>query len=346
MASSPNPYLTRIAHDPLWFAHRYDPGHDAFHLRRLTRDQHRQVTFLTDAELGGTDSEPVVIRRADLMATHPPASPLHFIFHSAYCCSTLLARAVDIEGVAMGLKEPVLFNDLIGWQHRGGDPKQVAERLLHGCRLLARPFAPGEAVIVKPSNIANAFAPLLMTQHKRSHALLLYAPLEVYLGSIARKNMWGRLWVRELLVGQLLDNMIDLGFADIDYIGMTDLQVAAIGWLTQHYLFSQMVAQFGPERVRSLNSEHLLADPQQAMARLGELFGLGLDAATVAAIAGGPVFRRHSKFANDYDATTRAAEQRDAAAVHADEIDKVSQWAAVVAQNANIAMDPGAPLLG
>lgn len=335
-----DPALTAIVRDPLWFPDRYDPGQDAFHFRRLTRETHRAATFLTDEYLP-TGAAPVVIRRADALAADPPRAPLHFIFHSAFCCSTLLARAFDIPGVAMGLKEPVLLNDLVGWQHRGGSARQIAAVLDDGLALLARPFAPGEAVVVKPSNLANGMAPAILTMRADSRALLLHAPLKVFLGSVARKGMDGRLWVRDLLVKQLREGLHPFGFKGEDYLGQTDLQVAAMGWLAQHALFARMAAQF-PGRVTSLDSERLLADPSAALARLSALFGIALD---VPAVMAGPVFTRHSKFGGEFTADDRKAVQAEEA-VHADEIGKAVIWTEAVAKAAGVPMILPAPLLG
>ncbi len=113
--------IAAVARDPLWFPDRYDPGHDAVHFRRLTRDDHRAATFLTDEYLPA-DGPRMVVRRAEAIAAAPVAGPVHYIFHSAFCCSTLLARAFDAPGAAMGLKEPVVLNDLIGWKGRGATP--------------------------------------------------------------------------------------------------------------------------------------------------------------------------------------------------------------------------------
>ena len=293
--------VAAIVRDPLWFAHRYDPGHDAFQFRPLSRDAHRAATFLTDEYLG--TGAVTAVRRADVLAEKPVTAPLHFIFHSAFCCSTVLARAFDLPGTAMGLKEPVLLNDLIGWQHRGGTAAAIAPVLDAGLTLLARPFGAGEAVVVKPSNVTNGLAPGMMTMRPKARALLLYAPLRVYLGSIARKEMTGRLWARDLLVKQLREGLHPFGFKPEDYLGQTDLQVAAMGWLAQHALFARMTAQF-PGRVATLDSEVLMAEPVAAMTRLGVLFGLQLDAA---AIATGPAFTRHSKFGSEFGACTVAS---------------------------------------
>jgi hypothetical protein len=332
-----------LIRDPLWFAHRYDPGHDAFQFRHLTRAAHRAATFLTDDYLGAGAITPLY--RTDVVAARPATAPLHFIFHSAFCCSTVFARAFDLPGVAMGLKEPVLLNDLVGWQHRGGTAAQIAPVLDAGLTLLARPFGPGEAVIVKPSNLANGLAPGMLTMRPGARALLLHAPLRVYLASIARKGMTGRLWARELLVKQLREGLHPFGYSGEDYLGQTDLQIAAMGWLAQHALFAHMVAEFG-DRVRTADSELLMADPARAMARLAALFGLALDDAAIAAIVAGPAFRTHSKSGDSFGQAERVDEQRVGATAHADEIEKVAIWAEAVAATFKVPMLLPGALLG
>ena len=341
MAAAPLPLL-----DATWLAHRYDPGHDAFHFRRVPRETHRAATFLTDEYLPQDSAAPLVVRRADARAAAPAPAPLHWIFHSAFCCSTLLARAVDHPGAAMGLKEPVVLNDLIGWRRRGEPGPDLAAVLDDTLALLARPFAPGEAVIVKPSTIANGFASALLTLRSDSTALLLHAPLPTYLGSVAKKELEGRLWVRTLLAGMLDDGLARFGHDARGLFALTDLQVAALGWLGQHALFAELVERVGATRVRTLDSATLMARPREALAAVAALYRLRLDDAALDAIVAGPAFTRHSKFGNAFDATARAAEHRDAAALHAREIELVVRWAEQVAATFGIALTPPAPLLG
>jgi hypothetical protein len=331
--------------DASWLAHRYDPGHDAIHLLPVPRAEHGKATFLTDEYLPkGLD--PLVVRRSDAVRAAPPAAPLHFLFHSAYCCSTLLARAVDRPGWAMGLKEPVILNDIVGWRRRGGKGPDMASVLDDALTLLSRPFAPGEAVIVKPSTAVNGFAPAMLAVRPEARAVLLYAPLPTYLASIAKKGLDGRLWVRTLLTGMIDDGLVDLGFTARDYLGQTDLQVAAVGWLAHQQLFTRLVERFGADRVRTLDSATLMADPRAALSAMAALFDLPADPVVIDAIAAGPAFRTHSKFGTAFDAGNRAAEHRDATEIHRDEIDKVAQWAEAVAASAGFSPTPPAPLLG
>ena len=332
-------------HDATWLAHRYDPGHDAVRFLSVPREVHRRATFLTDEYLPAGPA-PLLVPRRNAVAAMPETAPLHFIFHSAFCCSTLFARALDRPGWGMGLKEPPIFNDIVGWRRRGGQGPDMAEVLDDTLTLLSRPFGSGEFVAVKPSTIASALAPAMLTLRGDACAVLLYAPLRTYLGSIARKGLDGRLWVRTLLTGLLDDKLVDLGFGPRDYLGQTDLQVAAVGWLAHQQLFARLVATFGPARVRTLDSATLMADPAAAVSAFATLIGRPLDAQALAEIATGPAFTTHSKSGAAFDARDRAGEVARGNLLHAEEIEKVAIWAEAVADAAGVAMTAPAPLLG
>ncbi|MEI6487133.1 MAG: hypothetical protein WCO11_12835 [Sphingomonadales bacterium] len=317
----------QLAADPLWFPWRFDEAADAFRFRRLSREDHARATFLTEDYLGAAPVESAP--RTAVVAGEQ--APIHFIFHSAFCLSSLLARAFDLPGTAIGLKEPMLFNDLAGWQLRGASGPQLGAAMAAGLSLLARPFGPGEAVIVKPSNIANALIAGTMQLRPQARALLLHAPLRVYLGSITRKGLDGRLWVRDLLIKQLRQGLHDFGYGADDYLGQSDLQVAAMGWLAQHRLFGRLAQRLG-DRVRTLDSDSITARPHEVMAALAAHFGVDID---VPAVVAGPAFTRHSKHGTAFDAGARAAEQA-AEAAHADEIGKVAIWAEKVAETNGI----------
>ena len=333
--------MTRLG--PEWLAHRYDPGHDAVHFRQVDRATRARIPFLTDEELGGPGT-PQVLRRADLVALRASAGPLHFIFHSAYCCSTLLANAYDRPGTSHSLKEPVILNDLVGWRHRGADPQALGGVLEQSLDFLARPFEPGEVSVVKPSNVVNGLAPAMLAARPQASALLLYAPLRLYLGSIAAKGLWGRRWVRDLLHKQLKEGLVVPGFSAEDHFLQTDLQVAAVGWLAQHALYARLAERF-PGRVRTLDSERLLADPAAALTALDGMFGIASDDGARAALIA-RVFGRNAKTGARFAAADRQADQAAAASVHADEIARVHDWALEVASAAGIALDLPDPLLG
>lgn len=327
-----------LVRDPQWFAYRYDETHDAFQFRRLARAAQRAATFLTDEYLGAGTLIPV--HRAEAVAAAPPPAPLHFIFHSAFCCSTLLARALDVDGLALSLREPLILNDLVGLQQRGATAREIAAVLDDVLLMLACAARPGEAVVVKPSNVVNGMAPAILAMRHSSCALLLHAPLPVFVGSVARKGLAGRLWVRDLLVKQLREGLHPFGFTADEYLGQTDLQVAAAGWLAQQALFARIAGAF-PGRVATLDSETLLAQPEAALVAIARLFKIPFN---TAAIAAGPILRQHAKTGAAFDSSAREA-GRAAEAPHAEEIAQVVEWAGAVAAAAGVPMDLAARLL-
>jgi hypothetical protein len=210
-------------------------------------------------------------------------------------------------------------------------------------RLLARGFASSETAVVKPSNIVNGLASAALDLHPQARCILLHAPLRAFLVSIARKGMWGRLWVRQLLAAQLQDGLVELGFEPRDYLLHTDLQAAAVGWLAQQRLFSALVAR-QPTRVRTLNSDDLVRDPHRAIAAAAPWFGLKLSEGKIESIVE-KVFSRNAKDGSDFKAGQRDADRRAGEELHAEEVDKVTAWAEAVARNASVALELPAPLI-
>lgn len=332
--------LDNILADAAWLAHRYDAERDQYQMRHLTRDQHDAATFITDDYLGVAD-DIVAVDRTEAIGLVSRDNDLHFIIHSAFCASTMLARGFNLPGVSMGLKEPVILNDIVGWRRRGAERARVAERLDHALHMLARPFDNDKSVVVKPSNIFNSLLPLALSMRPQSKAVLLYAPLPVFLVSVARKGLWCRLWCRELLEGLITDGIVDLGFEARDYFRQSDLQVAAVGWLAQHQLFHKIAAQFGPDRIATLDSEQLTADPGAVASAAARHFELDVADAD---FNNHPAFTTHSKFGGDFQTGDRVTEHAAARAAHEEEIDLVLQWAEQVAKAAGISFELPCPI--
>lgn len=326
----------KIISDPEWLAHRYDEQADSFHYRRVPRGRHAEVGFATDDYLG-VEANPVVIRREEAARLLGEQAPIHFIFHSAFCASTMLVRALDLQGSAMGISEPVILNDMVGWRRRGADIPRHARVMDDALGQLSRSWGAGEAVVVKPSNIFNGLAMGALALRPNAKALLLYAPIEEFLLSVARKGMWCRLWVRELLEGQLKEGMVDLGFEARDYFRQTDLQAAGVGWLAQQMLFHRMADKFGSARIATMDSETLTGDPAVSVARVAGHFGLGKNSSTD--YADHPAIGRNSKSGAGFERGERQLDQARAREVYGDEIEKVAEWTRVVGERRGISLE-------
>lgn len=334
--------IVSIVNDPSWLLHRYDPGYDSFQLRRVDRARRREATFLLDQYLGEDDVR-LVLRRGDVATAVTSGSiRRHYLFHSAFCCSTLLANAIDVPGSASVLKEPPVLNDLVGWARRYGGDGRVRTMASDILSSLCRPFRQGEWAVIKPSNVVNPMASVLMDSQAESRAILMYAPLETFVLSVAKKGIDGRLWGRRMFHELRQDGIADFGHEGVDLLGLADLQVAASGWLVQQRHFHRLLSS-GPERYRTLRSDVLLSDPSAAIAAIGRLFAL--EPGTAGGDHGdASAFGRHSKTGSSFSAERREEEYAAAAGRYGDEVGETMAWARRVADAHDVVLDLPLPL--
>ncbi|MEY3702845.1 MAG: hypothetical protein RLZZ561_465 [Pseudomonadota bacterium] len=328
--------LNLLLTDTDWLVHRYDDRQDAFQFRQVPWPRRAEIPFLSNENLAQV-GEARSLAADDIGLSQISQSPLHFIFHSAFCASTLLTKVLSDGGLST-LSEPQVLNDLIGALRRGQSGPDVARRLDQSLALLARPMAGTDAVVVKPSNLVNHLARAMLTLRPKSRAILLYAPLPIFLTSVARKGLWCRLWVRELLEYQIDLGMMHFGFTAKDYLRMSDLQVAALGWLVQHQSFQSLGRGPMAEQVLMIDSERLTQHPEQVLPKLCQHLAPQMDQSRIEAILKSSALTQHSKFGYAFTPQERLQEQQQAQKAHADEIDKVTLWAQELARSAGVTL--------
>lgn len=328
-----------IIADPDWLPHRYDETDDSFRFVRVSREDHRSASFLTDEHLGGTQNF-IAVPRDRIDKSLVPQAPVHFIFHSAYCCSTLAARMFDLEGVAMGFKEPVLLNDIVGWRRRGAETQSLAAVLDLSLSLLSRPLGHDQHVVIKPSSIANVIGPAILAMRPNARALLLYAPIEEFLSSIAVKGLWGRQWARTSLIGQAKDHALSHKFTTEELLELTDLQIAGLSWLSHLAIFTRMQKKLGANRVAFCDSATLLRDPLRTTKAFYRHLEIPLGYSEARAIAEGPVFTRNSKDGAAYSADDRQARLDHTREYNREEIDMVAEWIRQLAKGIDLNVNP------
>ncbi|HEU5482112.1 MAG TPA: hypothetical protein VFU80_03320, partial [Sphingomicrobium sp.] len=301
-----------------------------------------ELMFLSDEHFAGRFDK-VTFPAVDLAAETQAAerAPMHFIFHTSFCCSTLLAKALDVPGVSATLKEPDVLINLANRLIRNDDPAN-RRRLELVLRLLERPLAPGETMIVKPTNFANRLVDVILAQRPESRAILLYSDVETFLRSLLKRGMWGRITGRKLFNQLAGWSPLNFGFRPPEILELTDVQIAALAWLMQIHHFDAIDRAFGPDRVILLDSTALLGDPAAALGKAQSLFGLQMDRERVASIAAGPAFSKHSKFSDrDYSAEEREKDHKEMTDVHAEELTMVVQWIKAVAAQFGVPLTPG-----
>lgn len=325
--------------DPLWIPHRIDLDANEFEFVHWPRDRQRDATFLTHEYMEPRQGRLRVAADPIRPADAARVGPLHFVFHSAFCGSTLLARMLDIPGSAMALKEPAILDDLAGLRRRGVPKDRLARLLAATLGWLSRPLAEGEITVAKPGNRVNVLIADILDQRPESRALFMYSALPDFLRSVAKRGLWGRRWARGLYLALAPDSSIDPGFDRHEVLQQTDLQIAATAWLMHQAQFAALADRFGPARVRTLDAQTLMTRPDPTLQAVSNHFGLALSAEMVAEIVSGPVLRRNSKAADKpFDAANQQSANQRADAAHGEEISMVARWVEAVAAHGAIPM--------
>jgi hypothetical protein len=257
-----------------------------------------------------------------------PAPALNFIWHTAYCCSTLLSQLLDRPGRSLSLREPNILLDLAHAKRLGQFARQGTQRLPDIVfRLLARPFEGRESVTVKPATSAN-FLVGDAASLTRGKSLLLYSDLQSFLISIALDGEVRRAAQRKTFYVILGDGNEQQRWNPRLLAEMSDLQLAALVWHMQVAEFHRSCAPLAADdRLASLDCDVLLAAPQTALAKIDEFFGLGLGTAHIAEVTSGPLLRRHAKSPDKaFTTADRMRLHKDISPRLREDVDAIAAW--------------------
>jgi hypothetical protein len=284
--------------------------------------------FVADAEsLGAVDAQALV---GVLEQSQAVAAP-DFILHTAFCCSTLISRCLDLPGINLALREPGVLMDLANALRMAAPPARapLSRVLVTTLGLLARPHASGERVLLKPTNAATSLYAGALEAVPSARAVLLYSSLRAFLISVLKKGEKGRHFVRTLYNIFCLDGGGLSRLPARQAMTFTDLQVAALVWRHQIECFQALLETTAPERLLTLDGDRFLAEPRAVLGELCGFFGLPVDGPGLDAVAEGPLLARNAKFeGQDFDLGTRQSEAREMESRWGAELDLICGWAA------------------
>ena len=336
--------LNELLDDPGWFPAGLSPDYLTLQFGRTSRDALARESFLDQrmsGALGATEAHPV----ADIVAggTTIEAPYPVFIFHSAFCCSTLLARALDVPGQCLALKEPDVLMGLanaLRMQKNDNANANLAKTIIG---LLSRRFDEDETILIKPTNSANNLLPEVLDAGAR--VLLLYGDLQSFLVSVLKKGEACKAFTRTQYNIFSLDEGGLAGIPTRQAMTFTDLQVATLVWRHQLESFQRELARRPGGTVASLDFRHLVERPAATLSAVTSHLRLPHSRVLLEEIATGTVFAQNSKFGDQsYDAQQRAADEASVAAQHAEALDQVQEWAATLSLGTDIQLPLPRPL--
>lgn len=332
--------------DPAWFPHALDMERRSIEFAQIDRAGLAREAFL-DARMAGSVKATATALINDLTPfigglSNQPA----FIFHTAFCCSTLMARALDIPGQSLAIKEPDILMGLANaYRMAKTDPARREIDQARGLilRLLARPHQGAEQAVIKPTNTANNLAPMMAASDAR--IILLYNDLKGFLVSVLKKGEACKAFVRKQYTIFALDPEGVSSIPERQALGLTDLQIAALVWRHQMELFARLLSAPGNNNLRSLDFRRLLDRPAATLMAANTHLTLGADDDAIESAATGPVFQKNAKFDDQhYDAGARAKDEADLVARHSEELAMIENWALSLKLTADLPREMPSPL--
>lgn len=306
---SPSPWW----HAPEAYLYAWDLANDGARFLPVTRDILAGSSFIDQRIRADLDTARSV-SLAEIEQTPPPrnACAPAFIFHTAFCCSTLLARSLDHPGRTLVMREPPSLLQLAEMRRGPAEARQRGDALLEPTlRLLNRPFAAGERVLIKPTNLVNNLAPALAEARPGSRVLVLYDDLEAFLVSVLKRPRESERGIALFLQRLLRDEpaqRLPRGALEV-----TDLpRRAALAWALQMHALNDWFAGMGQPagaRARILQTPELLGRPRETLQASADWLDLGLPDDVLDEMARGPVWQENAKApGQDYSPARRSQE--------------------------------------
>mgnify|MGYP005840562005 CR=1 FL=1 len=328
--------IAALRRSPEWVPHSLDPAGDRWLAVRLSGAQLRAVSFL-DARMLGPQTQAqwlplsVALDAADGLQPCRPA----MLFHVGHCGSTLLARLLGELPGLVALREPAALRTLAEWdaspEHWWDEAAFLARRdaLL---ALWARPWQPGQRVLLKASSFASDLAEGLLVGADTPPALLLLVAPEVYLATILAQD-GNRAEAAALAPARLRRLHARLGLPAFRLAAMREGERIAAAWATEAAALAAAATSAGP-RAMLLDFDGFLAGPAAKLARAAAHLGADCPPAQAEALASGPLMARYSKGPeHGYSPDLRARLLAQARAMHGGEIAAGLAWLEAAARD-------------
>lgn len=325
--------LVDVVADSRWFPDGLDLEKGAMVFLDTSRERVASSAFL-DQRMDRRGLTHQGSRLEDLAGLTAPAKAPRFIWHTTFCCSTLLARCLDKPGSNLSLKEPNILMSIANIKRNQGI-QAVQAWLGPALNALARPMEAGEAVTIKPTNLVNNLIAETMACSPQSQHLFMTSDLRAFLVSIAKKGEAGRAFARQVFTILAMDGHPIAETEHRQLMQLSDLQIAALVWHMQVSVFQDAMARAKPGQIAWLDGDDFVRRPKQALRAVDDFFGLGLGQAFTDATATGPLLTRDAKDqSRNYGASLRAQEARKTAQSLGRELDSIIDWSYSLFPNA------------
>lgn len=252
------PTLAEILADPHWLLVGFNPRERRLHFLHVDAATIERCVFLDQRVLDFSKTHAFALGEVHSMLPAPrDRAPPALVLHTAFCCSTLLARCLVLPGRAQVLRELTVYAGLPVAREQL-DPD--AWRALIECVgwLSSRSFDAATRAVNKPTNLALPAASDLLATHADARAVLIWSDLPSFLVSNSKRGAAAR--PQLLAMYRALDPPLAFAAAHTTIETLDHLQLAALIWRFQMQEIAAIdVAQVA--KLRVLDAEDFLAAP-------------------------------------------------------------------------------------
>ncbi len=245
----------------------------------------------------------------------PAATPAQYIFHNAFCGSTLLARCLDLPGSTLVYREPSALATLAD----SSPESQLTNMLM---TLLTRREQGQEHTVIKLNDRCNNMIAQLLGLHPAGRGILLFSDLRAFLVSVLGKPA-RRQWLQERCASGCAD--LPAALLHPDQLPVSkDGEAAVRYWLTQMLFFSAS-HHSRMNRLLPVRANDLINDPVNITKTVADFLGLGLDEELLRSNIAAEQ-KNHAKIGKPFLRHEAAIQKELLARTHAEEIGQALQW--------------------
>jgi hypothetical protein len=302
-------HIRELFRSPEWCPLTIDFKRRVLTLIRLTPGLDQEYLFLAlhAARRRGADLREVRLDDAIFAAAdaRPTTTSVHYILHTAYCCSTLLARYFELIANCIVYKEPELLAQIALAEDNSS---QWKDSLDIGIKLFSRTNLPGQRVVIKAHVPCNTLGEKLLESNENATIIFLIPRLRSFLLAVLkstdrcnRVRSWNRHVARLGCIPPQLDQ--------VHPESLTNGQSAAYWWAANYFLSEGL--RSGPEakRVMALDADTIPDCPKETASIISNFCKIPLDQQQLESLASNPSIRQYSKDpSRPYDAEVRHQE--------------------------------------
>ncbi len=329
-----NVSLEQLLGDASWFSEKIDFKNDLVQFIKMDRYCYSKSSFLSGGRALRQNIEPLSTSFSQLnyllnkefpndtlTQDHSPC----FIFHTAFCGSTLLSRLLDDEDTTLVLREPFCLNQ-VAMQERLAIDENSMQELLNTIFILLNRSWKNQKIIIKADDYCNNLISMLFKRTMANKGLLLHSSVTRFITAVL-KNDARKKWLQTALEVALTDAKKNPDYFPIPIKKKIDSlsEIAAYVWSIRTLQCIKILEQ-NPMHLKSLDFEVFVANSLEAVTACANHFELSLTQTQIQAQLNDETLNKHSKSGKAFNLQTYRDDKKTIENKLKEEIDTAQEW--------------------